>query len=83
MDRQKESSATRTLANEAVSLSMLEAAARARPRLHCFGHVHNGWAAKLVSWRDSTSDTLSHLTDIDYGKSAVIETMTGVRPGHV
>ncbi|KAK3402985.1 hypothetical protein B0T20DRAFT_399708 [Sordaria brevicollis] len=31
--------------------SLFAAVAMARPRLHCFGHVHGGWGAKLVRWR--------------------------------
>ena len=27
------------------------AVARARPRLHCFGHIHEGWGAEVVAWR--------------------------------
>ncbi|KAK4192471.1 Metallo-dependent phosphatase-like protein [Podospora australis] len=30
---------------------LLKAIAQARPRLHCFGHIHEGWGAKLVTWR--------------------------------
>ena len=28
------------------SLSLFAAVARARPRLHCFGHIHQGWAPR-------------------------------------
>lgn len=28
---------------------LFAAVARARPRLHCFGHIHEGWGAKLVT----------------------------------
>ncbi|EGO60592.1 hypothetical protein NEUTE1DRAFT_97760 [Neurospora tetrasperma FGSC 2508] len=31
---------------------LFAAVAMARPRLHCFGHVHAGWGAKLIRWRD-------------------------------
>ncbi len=31
---------------------LLAETARARPRLHCFGHIHEAWGAKLVTWRD-------------------------------
>lgn len=33
---------------------LLRAVCRARPRLHCFGHVHNGWGAMKGSWDTST-----------------------------
>ncbi|KAI4093142.1 MAG: hypothetical protein L6R37_007444 [Teloschistes peruensis] len=42
---------------------LFAAVERARPRLHCFGHIHEGWGAKLVAWRDrqptSSSSTSS------------------------
>ncbi|KAK8200366.1 ser/Thr protein phosphatase family protein [Phyllosticta capitalensis] len=29
---------------------LLRAAERARPRLYCFGHIHEGWGAERVRW---------------------------------
>ncbi|KAI4214502.1 MAG: hypothetical protein LQ351_002919 [Letrouitia transgressa] len=55
------------------------AVARARPRLHCFGHIHLGWGGKLVTWRDQISDTLSHFTDIDNDKSVIVEKLSSFR----
>ncbi|KAL8839086.1 MAG: hypothetical protein Q9170_001868 [Blastenia crenularia] len=60
---------------------LFEAIARARPRLHCFGHIHEGWGAKLVTWRDPTSKTPTHFTDIDNEKSITVEKLSGLRPG--
>ncbi|KAL2213031.1 Metallo-dependent phosphatase [Sarocladium strictum] len=34
---------------------------RARPRLHCFGHIHEGWGAKLVAWRNSNNNLPSNI----------------------
>ncbi|KAI9775825.1 MAG: hypothetical protein M1839_000876 [Geoglossum umbratile] len=31
---------------------LLRAASRARPRLHCFGHIHEGWGAERVRWEE-------------------------------
>lgn len=31
------------------------AVCHARPRLHCFGHVHTGWGAQKVSWNTSAA----------------------------
>ncbi|KAF1951054.1 ser/Thr protein phosphatase family protein-like protein [Byssothecium circinans] len=31
---------------------LLRAARRCRPRLHCFGHIHEGWGAERVKWKD-------------------------------
>lgn len=30
--------------------ALAHALARARPRMHCFGHIHEGWGAKTVAW---------------------------------
>ncbi|KAK5119320.1 hypothetical protein LTR85_007676 [Meristemomyces frigidus] len=29
---------------------LLRALMRSRPRIHCFGHIHEGWGAELVHW---------------------------------
>jgi Icc-related predicted phosphoesterase len=57
---------------------LFAAVARAQPRLHCFGHVHNGWGAKLVSWRDQISDNPTHFSDIDHAQSVVIESLASL-----
>lgn len=61
--------------------SLFAAAARARPRLHCFGHIHEGWGAKLVTWRERISYTPSHFSDIDNGRSFVVENLSSIRGG--
>lgn len=53
---------------------------RARPRLHCFGHIHEGCGAKMVTWRDSLSDVPSHFTNIDNERSVIVERLSGLRP---
>ncbi|KAM0275811.1 hypothetical protein ACHAQH_007393 [Verticillium albo-atrum] len=30
---------------------LFSAVARAKPRIHCFGHIHEAWGAKTVSWK--------------------------------
>lgn len=32
---------------------LLRAARRCKPQLHCFGHIHEGWGAQKVKWRES------------------------------
>ncbi|KAJ8104907.1 hypothetical protein OPT61_g10501 [Boeremia exigua] len=27
---------------------------RCRPRLHCFGHIHEGWGAQRVEWAEGS-----------------------------
>lgn len=60
------------------SAELFEAVARSRPRMHCFGHIHAGWGAKLVGWREKVSEKPSHLTDIDNGKSIVIQRLSNI-----
>ncbi|KAK4158008.1 Metallo-dependent phosphatase-like protein [Chaetomidium leptoderma] len=56
--------------------------ARARPRLHCFGHIHEGWGAKSVAWRGrEATASPSHFTDIDNGRSATLDTLASFKPG--
>ncbi|KAK7518630.1 ser/Thr protein phosphatase family protein [Phyllosticta citriasiana] len=35
---------------------LLRAAERARPRLYCFGHIHEGWGAERVCWSGEEKD---------------------------
>ncbi|KAL6879363.1 Metallo-dependent phosphatase [Trichoderma novae-zelandiae] len=58
---------------------LFAAVAKAQPRIHCFGHAHDGWGAKLVTWRPEISDAPSHFTDIDNDKSRVIENMASLK----
>lgn len=62
------------------SSELFAAVARARPRLHCFGHIHEGWGAKIVTWRNQPTETPSHFTDIDNDRSTVIEKLSGLTP---
>ncbi|KAF5678469.1 metallophosphoesterase domain-containing protein [Fusarium circinatum] len=54
---------------------LFSAIAKSQPRIHCFGHVHSGWGAKIVSWRSQISENPSHFSDIDNAKSRVIESL--------
>ncbi|CAG9974946.1 unnamed protein product [Clonostachys byssicola] len=72
----------RTLSRERAGCSQLFAAvARQRPKLHCFGHIHEGWGAKLVYWREKASEHPSHFTDIDNEKSTSIESLQSLAVG--
>ncbi|KAL2837760.1 metallophosphoesterase domain-containing protein [Aspergillus pseudoustus] len=61
--------------------ALFEAIAQSRPRMHCFGHIHEGWGAKLVTWRRNISERPSHLTDIDNGSSTAIAKLSQITPG--
>lgn len=58
---------------------LFSAIAKAQPQLHCFGHVHEGWGAKLVAWRPKISEKPSHFSDIDHERSLVIESLPRLR----
>jgi len=34
--------------------NLMRAVARAKPLLYCFGHIHEGYGASLVTWKDSS-----------------------------
>lgn len=55
--------------------------ATAQPRIHCFGHVHNGWGAKMVAWRPNlpSDPSVSHFNAIDNEKSLLIESLATLR----
>ncbi|KAF3016573.1 hypothetical protein E8E15_001114 [Penicillium rubens] len=72
----------RTLSSQRAGCQRLfEAIARAKPRplMHCFGHIHEAWGAKLVRWRDDISPEPSHLTDIDHDQSVPISTLSTIK----
>ncbi|KAK8041111.1 hypothetical protein PG994_014118 [Apiospora phragmitis] len=62
------------------------AVARARPLIHCFGHIHEAWGCKLVKWKDDTSSRrrsprLHQFSNIDTEKSVVIEKLPNLLRG--
>ncbi|KAF4840413.1 UPF0046 protein T07D4.2 [Colletotrichum siamense] len=90
----------RTAGGERIgSAGLFAAVRRAKPRLHCFGHVHRGWGAKLVRWRRSEGAALadglaaagegpgpaaaSHFADIDHEKSVAVGSLAGLTPGRL
>jgi predicted phosphodiesterase len=56
------------------------AVAKAKPKMHCFGHIHEGWGAKLVTWRPQLQETPSHFTDIDNDRSTLVEKLANLKP---
>lgn len=63
------------------SPSLFAAVARAKPKMHCFGHIHEAWGAKVVAWRETLSEKPSHFTDIDNDRSGLIESRATLRAG--
>ncbi|KAL8665479.1 MAG: hypothetical protein Q9202_002184 [Teloschistes flavicans] len=62
--------------------ALFRAVARAQPRMHCFGHIHEGWGATLVTWRELLTEAPSHCTDIDNERSIVVEKLSGLGPSN-
>jgi hypothetical protein len=31
---------------------LIRAMRRCKPKLHCFGHIHEGWGAQKIEWKD-------------------------------
>lgn len=59
---------------------LFAAVARARPRLHCFGHIHEGWGARLVKWKATgTGAKPTHITSIDNEASVAIQKLADLR----
>ncbi|GAM39879.1 metallophosphoesterase domain protein [Talaromyces pinophilus] len=54
---------------------LFQAVARAKPRLHCFGHIHERWGGKLVTWMKSNS-VPSHITHIENRQSTVLSNIS-------
>jgi hypothetical protein len=48
---------------------------RARPRLHCFGHIHEGYGAEVVAWNPDTSEANRNGTS-----TSTIRSYNGVGP---
>ena len=59
---------------------LFAAVARVRPLIHCFGHIHEGWGAKLVSWRQDCGQQPTYFTAIDNGKSTPLEKLASLEP---
>lgn len=58
--------------------NLFAAVSRARPQLHCFGHIHEIWGAKFVTWRQEANENPTHFTDIDNGRSFVVENLSSL-----
>ncbi|OAA75398.1 Metallophosphoesterase [Akanthomyces lecanii RCEF 1005] len=62
---------------------LFTAVARARPRIHCFGHIHEAWGAYLARWRADTKTTEKHTTvekAIDAVASRSIVRLQDIKP---
>ncbi|KAK3387495.1 ser/Thr protein phosphatase family protein [Podospora didyma] len=57
---------------------LFAATAQCRPRMHCFGHIHKGWGAELITWRDPPNQVPSLSADINHEQSVILETLSTV-----
>ncbi|ROT42925.1 hypothetical protein SODALDRAFT_26689 [Sodiomyces alkalinus F11] len=55
--------------------NLFSAIALGKPKVHCFGHAHGHWGAKMVKWQDGSTFTMkaTHLTAINHRESYPIE----------
>jgi predicted phosphodiesterase len=60
--------------------NLFAAIARARPRIHCFGHIHEGWGARMVTWQDDYGEEPNHFTAFNNDKSRLIEKLATLAP---
>jgi hypothetical protein len=60
--------------------NLFSAVARANLKIHCFGHIHEGWGARLVTWREKLSNQPSYFADIDNNRSTMIENLSSLSP---
>jgi hypothetical protein len=59
---------------------LFTAVAHARPRIHCFGHIHEGWGAKLVRWKHTGMEARpTHFTAIDNERSFPIRKLADMQ----
>lgn len=69
----------RTVEGRAGCEALFAAVAHARPALHCFGHIHEGWGARKVGWK-AGGPWRSHFTAIDGERSESVASLR-FRPG--
>lgn len=48
---------------------LFRAVRRARPKIHCFGHIHEAWGAMLASWKDVSEGPVCYGNCIDAAAS--------------
>jgi predicted phosphohydrolase len=61
--------------------SLFAAVAHAKPKMHCFGHIHEAWGAKFVAWRETYGEIPTHFTAIDNNRSELVESLASLRVG--
>ncbi|KAF2161655.1 hypothetical protein M409DRAFT_59036 [Zasmidium cellare ATCC 36951] len=62
--------------------SLLKAVARARPLMHCFGHIHEGYGAVVSSWDARDADEAVDVSIAKAGDSDATVQQNKLAPGH-
>lgn len=70
--------------NHAGCESLFSAVYRSKPRIHCFGHIHEAWGAYLGTWLDDSGHPVASCPTtedvLDSSKSRTIQTLRDIRP---
>lgn len=76
LDQERRSSGAR-----AGSESLFTAVAQARPKMHCFGHIHESWGAKAVAWNDDIPEgqPLTRVNAINNSESTTLHSPSDIR----
>ncbi|KAI9163244.1 Metallophosphoesterase domain-containing protein 1 [Paramyrothecium foliicola] len=60
---------------------LFRAVYRARPKVHCFGHIHEGWGAHLAKWKEGRDESSPRrATVIDEEASRTIKVLRELWP---
>lgn len=52
---------------------LLKALRRARPKLHCCGHIHEGWGAQKIRWGENDSSDKVIDMNVDFDRAAMAD----------
>lgn len=52
---------------------LLRAVERCKPRLHAFGHIHEGWGAQRMKWATDGKEIKDELTSIEVDRADVVD----------
>ncbi|KAF4458593.1 ser Thr phosphatase family [Fusarium albosuccineum] len=66
--------------NRAGCPQLFGAIAHGKPQIHCFGHIHEGWGARLITWRKEVPENPTHFTAIDNENSVTIASLESLNP---
>ncbi|KAF7548610.1 hypothetical protein G7Z17_g6939 [Cylindrodendrum hubeiense] len=58
---------------------LLEAIYRAKPKIHCFGHIHEAWGSQLVRWQEGDGGP-TRVASVVRSEDSIHTTMADIRP---